>query len=96
VFIYSQNVWGNQMSKEPGWVEENILAEALGWSPRKDFKRSKDPDHLWSQFYRFDERVWLNPRMRWTRAMYKDGQYVKQKFYKTLKDALEGNDNLEE
>lgn len=83
------------MNTRPGWEEENTLAESLGWSPRKDFKRSRDPEHLWSQFYKFDERVWLNPRMRWTRAMYKDGQYVKQKFYKTLKDALMGNGEVE-
>lgn len=87
--------WGRHMTEDPGWVEENALAESLGWSPRRDFKRSKDPDHLWSQFYRFNERVWLNPRMRWTRALYKDGQYVKQKFYKTLKDALAGGNSQE-
>jgi len=78
------------MNKEPGWVKENELAESLGWFPRKDLKRSKDPEHHWSQFFKSDERVWLNPRMKWTRALYKDGQYTKQKFYKTLADALNG------
>ena len=82
------------MGKEPGWVEENDLAESLEWSPRKDLKRSKDPNHFWSQFYKFDERIWLNPSMRWTRATYKDGQYKNHKFYKTLKDALLEENNV--
>jgi len=80
-------------TNEPGWVEENQLAESLGWTHLKDGSRSKDPDHYWCHFQKFDERVWKvrpRPGVEWVRARFINEKYCLHEGYLTLERALRG------
>jgi len=77
---------------EPGWVEENQLAERLGWECLKDGLRG-GPDTHWCRFVKGDNWVWkIRPRgnAEWMRAILIDGTYCQHKGYLTLERALRG------
>ena len=79
---------------EPGWVEENQLADRLGWVCLKDKNRSVDPADHWCLFKKGFERVWMCIYDRvWKRARYLAGMYIYPKNYTTLEQALKGETN---
>ena len=78
---------------EPGWVEENQLADRLGWVCLKDDRRSSDPEMHWCKFQKDDAHVWkVGPRVgvEWVRARLIDGRYCLHESYLTLERALRG------
>ena len=79
---------------EPGWVEENQLAERLGWVCVKDSSRGVDSEHNWCYFAKDLERVWkTRPRssgFEWARATFDGTTHYNYKYYTTLERALRG------
>ena len=78
---------------EPGWVEENQLAERLGWVFLKDGARSESPDHHWCRFRKDDVWVWKvrpRPGVEWVRARLIDDRFCLHESYLTLERALRG------
>jgi len=80
---------------EPGWVEENQLAERLGWGCVKDMRSSTDPDMHWSKFTKDDAWVWRvipRPGVEWVRARLIDDRFCLHESYLTLERALRGEE----
>jgi hypothetical protein len=83
-------------TNEPGWVEENQLAERLGWECLKDGIRGDSPDHdyhNWCRFKKGDAWVWKvrpRPGVEWVRARLIDGRFCLHESYLTLERALRG------
>ena len=78
---------------EPGWVEENQLADRLGWVCLKDESRSKDPRCHWGLFKKWgDCIVWKDPTrtLGWVRSTLIGGVYTNHVEYSTLERALRG------
>ena len=79
-------------TNEPGWVEENKLADSLGWVCNKDGNRGQG-DHHWCRFVKGDTHVWkVSPRpgVEWVRARLVDGSFCQHEGYLTLERALRG------
>ena len=79
---------------EPGWVEENQLADSLGWVCNKDGNRGQG-DHHWCRFVKDDTHVWKarpRPGVEWVRAKRYEGDtsFVEHVGYLTLERALRG------
>lgn len=80
-------------TNEPGWVEENQLADRLGWVCVKDNSRGSGPDCHWCYFTKDIMRVWKVrpcPGVEWGSATFDGEVHANYRYYDTLERALRG------